>query len=69
MECDLVDVPQEPRHECDGVPDFLLTRSNESCSEYFVCYNNEKLLSLTCPENQVFDEDTQVCGDEFECSL
>lgn len=69
VECDL-EVPTEvPRHNCDGIPDFRLAVSDDSCSEYLVCYSNEILFTLECPDGQNFDLATQVCGEEFECLL
>lgn len=67
VQCDL-NVPTEPpRSQCDGERDFWLAGSLEGCDKYYVCYNNEILFSLDCPENQVFDYKTQVCGEEFDC--
>lgn len=66
VECELnVTVP--PRNECDGQPDFSLAASLENCQTYLVCYNNDILFEMECPEGQVFDPETQVCGEEFEC--
>jgi hypothetical protein len=57
-----------PTAECDGISDFLLAGSWDDCSEFFICYDNEKLETLRCPEGQVFDFATQVCGD-FDCLI
>lgn len=56
---------QAPCHE---VPDFLLDGSWNDCSEYHVCYNHGILETFTCPEGQVFDFESQDCG-EFPCLL
>lgn len=69
VECDL-ELPDEPRRgPCDGARDFGLVGSDESCNHYFVCYHNEVLFSLECPEGQVFGLEEQVCGPDFECLL
>lgn len=69
VECEIVVTTREPRGPCDLQRDYWLVGSEENCSEYFVCYNNDILFSLECPENQFFDAATQVCGEEFECLL
>lgn len=69
VECDL-EIPEQPkRGPCDGGLDFGLAASDERCDEYFVCYHNEILFSLECPENQVFNFEQQVCGHDFQCLL
>lgn len=69
VECDL-DIPEEtPRHPCDGAPDFRLRGSWESCTLYHLCYANEIISDLDCPEGQIFDQETEVCGENFECLL
>lgn len=69
VDCDL-NVPTEPpRNACDRQLDFSLAGSTDNCRTYFVCYNNEILFELECSEDQVFDPETQVCGEEFICPL
>lgn len=57
-----------PTTECEGIPDFLLAGSWTDCSMYFICYDNEKLETLECPDGQIFDFATQDCGD-FDCLI
>lgn len=68
-QCDL-DVPPPPlRGPCDRVGDFRLAANPENCGEFFVCYDNEILLTQQCDDGTVFDDVTQVCGGEFDCWL
>ena len=69
VECDLEIVEEPKRGPCDGERDFGLVGSDDRCDEYFVCYHNEILFSLECPDNQIFDFDQQICGQQFECLL
>jgi hypothetical protein len=71
VDCDLEIPIEPPLGPCDQVPDFLLARNPENCEGYFICYNNEILNDeeLFCPDGQIFDVRTQVCGPDFECVL
>ena len=64
VECDLESLTESPFvSECNGVRDFRLVRSRESCTEHFVCITNEIRQRLTCPDGQWFDNDLQACND------
>lgn len=69
VDCDLIVPTEQPRSSCDGAPDFSLAGSSESCTEYFVCYDNEILFTLECPTGQNFDFVRATCDENFECSL
>lgn len=64
VECDLDEFTENPLSpECNGVRDFRLVRSRDSCTEHFVCVTNEIRERLTCPYGQWFDKDLQACND------
>lgn len=69
-ECDhsTVSPPGSESNPCWGVPDFLLAADLNNCAEYHICYENQIINSLVCPDGQVFDAKTQVCGD-FVCTF
>lgn len=60
--------PGSELNPCWGVPDFFLAAALSNCAEYHVCYENEVIQTLECPDDQVFDVATQVCG-EFDCAI
>lgn len=68
VECDLILPTEEPRGPCDGEPDFSLTGSPESCTEHFVCYDNEIFLTLECTTGN-FDSIRATCDPNFQCLL
>lgn len=69
IECDLVTTRGPPRSVCDGQREFWLARSADSCSEFFVCINNEPRFPQTCPDGQFFDENLQSCDENATCDI